>query len=90
MDELEDLQMDRTFFFFFFYTFTIMEDESKGLESCKASLSFLTHTQTHIHTRPWVIHYWPFRGGTIIVVLFVKCYVVFHFLMFYFQQVYIR
>ena len=39
---------------------------------------------TQIHARPRVIHYWSFPGDTFIVVLFVKCYVVFHFLMFYF------
>ena len=33
---------------------------------------------------PSVIHYWPFQGGTFTVVLFVNCYVVFHFLMFFF------
>ena len=45
-----------------------------------------TPTPTPLKTQhtPPVIHYWPFRGGIFIVVLFVNCYIVFHFLMFYF------
>ena len=34
----------------------------------------------YAHPHPRLIHYWPFRGGTFSVVLFVKCCVVFHFL----------
>ena len=33
-----------------------------------------------------VIYYWPFQGGTFIVILFVNCYVVFYFQMFTFKQ----
>ena len=33
---------------------------------------------------PLVIHYWPFQGGTFTMALFVDCYVVFRFLMFFF------
>ena len=29
-----------------------------------------------------VIHYWPFKDRTFIMVLFDNCYIVFHFLMF--------
>ena len=62
-----------------------MEAESEGWDPVKDSLSHPPpHTHTQIHARPRVIHYWSFRGGTFLVVLFVKCYVVFHFLMFYF------
>ena len=65
-----------------------MEAESEGWDPVKDSLSRPPSPppppHTHIHARPRVIHYWSFRGGTFIVVLFVKCYVVFHFLMFYF------
>ena len=45
----------------------------RGLGPRKASLS------------PSVIHYWPFQGGTFIVLLFVACYVVFNFLLFFFS-----
>ena len=68
----------------------------RGLGSRKARLSSPhphsqhthtnTHTHTHTHTHKHmrasrVIHYWPFRDGNFIVVVFVQCYVVFHFLM---------
>ena len=33
-----------------------------------------------------LIHYLPFQSGTFDVVLFANCYVVFHFLMFFFYQ----
>ena len=37
MDELEDLQTDRTniYIYFFFYIFTTMEDESEGWDPVK-------------------------------------------------------
>ena len=79
MDELEDLQMNRTGIYF--YIFTTMEVESKGWGSRKASLSSPAQ-HTHTNTRAFrVIHYWQFRGGNFIVVLFVQCYVVFYFLL---------
>ena len=46
----------------------------RGFGYLKASLS------------PLVIHYWPFQGDTYIVVMFINCYVVFHFLMFLFHN----
>ena len=33
-----------------------------------------------------VIHYWPFQGGTFIVVHFIYCIVVFHFLSWLYTQ----
>ena len=48
--------------------FTTME---AGGEGCKASLSTA-------HASHPVINDWPLKGVTLIVVLFVKCSVVFH------------
>ena len=62
-----------------------MEVEREGWDPVKDSLSPPPPPPPNTHTEtPRVIHYWSFRGGTLLVVLFVKCYVVFHFLMFYF------
>ena len=56
------------------YVFTTMEAEGKGWDPIKLAKA----------PPPRVIHYWPFLGGILIVVLFVNCYVVFHFPMFFF------
>ena len=38
-----------------------------------------------------VIQFWPFQGGDFTVVRFANCYVVFHFLMFFFfNNVYVN
>ena len=54
------------------FTFYHFGSWGRGLGSRKASLL------------PQIIHYWPFQGGTFIVVLFGNIYVVFHFLTFFF------
>ena len=48
----------------------------------------LAYDPTPSHPPIPLIHYWPFQGpfqgGSFIVVLFIYCYVMFHFLMFFF------
>ena len=72
MGELEDLHTDRTNI-----CFTTIEAEGEGWDPHPPPTS---PPPTHTNTP----HYWIFQGGTLIVVLVVNCYVVFHFLMFLF------
>ena len=68
-DEL-DLHTDRTNICFYHYG-----SWGWACRSLKANLS------PHLAL---IIHYWPFQGGSFIVILFVNCYVAFHFLMLFF------
>ena len=54
------------------YAFATMEAEGEGWDPVWASLGLQ------------VEHYWPFRGDAFVVVLFINCYVVFHFLLLFF------
>ena len=62
------------------YVVITMETEGEGLDPVKRASAprhpALSHTP--------VICYWPFQGATFILVLFVKCSVVFHLQMFFF------
>ena len=83
MDELEDLQMDRTnIYILHFY------DYGRWEWGLGASLSSPPPTHTHMHAHaPSNILLTVSRRLLTFIVFLVKCYVVFHFLMFDFQQV---
>ena len=77
------------------YAFITMEAEGKGKDpklACPLLPPYRPYPPPHTHSLsppsplpPTVIHYWPFQSSTFIVALFVYCYVVFHFLMFFFS-----
>ena len=63
-----------------------MEAEGKGWDPVKLALGPPPPPPppTPFSLTPLVIHYWSFQGSAFIVVYFVNCYVVIHFLMFFF------
>ena len=77
MGELEDLYMDPTKI----YVFTTMEAEGERQDPVKLALAAPAPAPPPPLPGP-INHYWPFQNGTFNVVLFVNCYVVFHFLFF--------
>ena len=74
------------FFFFFFFFFTNFCDFLFAFLQIFSEKGFFYKRIDTFQKGGQIIHNLLFQGDTFIVVIFVNCYVVFHFLMFLFEQ----